>query len=162
MGPIRLFVDPTEQSWLVLNQLLLLEPQVNLLVGRLDRVGTVTDVSTHVNGKVTSDGTWSRLQWVGGTQDGSTLLHNVLTLPDGGENWTREHVGQQRWEEWLLLQVRVVGSQQGLGWGNKLDTDELVTTVLETTKNGGDEASLDTIWLDSNESSLVVRHWLEL
>ncbi|GEQ72980.1 hypothetical protein JCM33374_g6670 [Metschnikowia sp. JCM 33374] len=62
----KTLVDQESKS-AVLNQLLLLEPQTNLLVGRSNRVGTVANVSTHVNGKVTSDGTWGRLQWVGGT-----------------------------------------------------------------------------------------------
>lgn len=106
-----LLVDPGEQSWLVVNQFFFLEPQVDFFVGRFNRVGTVSDVSTHVNGKVTSDGTWSRVQWVGGTQNSSTLFDNVFTFPDSSQDWTGQHVRQQRWEEWFFLQVRVVGSQ---------------------------------------------------
>ncbi|KAH3664594.1 hypothetical protein OGATHE_003409 [Ogataea polymorpha] len=84
---------PPVHGWLVVNKLLLLEPQIDLLLGVLNRVGTVDDVSAHVQSKITSDGTWSRLQWVSGTQQGSTLLDNVLSLPNGGQNWTRHHVG---------------------------------------------------------------------
>lgn len=108
----------------------------------------MANVSTHVNGKVTSDGTWSGLQWVGSTKNGSTLLDNVLTLPNGGEDWAGKHVRQQGWEEWLLSQVGVVGLQQGLSWGNELDTDELETSVLESTEDRGDQTSLDTVWLE--------------
>lgn len=154
---IRLLVDPREDGWLVLNQLLLLEPQTNLLVGRLNRVRTVSNVSTHVNGKVTSNGTWSRLQWVGGTQDSSTLLDDVLTLPDSSQDWARQHVRQQGWEEWLLLQVLVVLSQQRLRWGAQLNGNQLVASVLESGQDRGDQASLDSVWLNGNEGSLV-RH----
>lgn len=159
----RLFVDPTGESWLVVDKLLLLEPQGDLVVGRLNRVGTVTHVSTHVNGKVASDGTWGRGQWVGGTKDDSTLLDNVLTLPDSSEDWAGKHVGQQGWEEWLLLEVGVVSSQVSLSWGDKLDGNELVASVLEAAKDGGDKTTLDSVWLDGNECSLVVGHcWRSL
>lgn len=118
----------------------------------------MSDVSTHVNSEVTSDGTWSRVQWVGGTQDSSTLLDNVLTFPDSSQDWAGQHVGQQAWEEWLGLQVVVVVSQQGLRWLAQLDSDQFETSVLESAQDGGDETSLDTVWLDSDESSFVVRH----
>ncbi|EEQ37008.1 conserved hypothetical protein [Clavispora lusitaniae ATCC 42720] len=154
----RLLVDPREHSWLVLNQFLLLEPQTDFLVGGFNRVRTVGNISAHVNSKVTSDGTWGRLQWVGSTQNSSTLLDNVLTFPNGGQNWTRQHVRQQAWEEWLLLQVLVVVSQQFFGWLAQLDADQLEASVFESRQDGGNQSSLDTIWLDSNESSLVVGH----
>ena len=118
----------------------------------------MADVSTHVDGKVTSDGTWSGLQWVGSTKNGSTLLDNVLTFPDGGQDWTRQHVGQQGWEEWLGLQVIVVFSQQRFGWLDQLDTNQLETSVFKSADNGGNQSSLDTIWLDGNEGSFVVGH----
>lgn len=96
-----LLVDPTVHLSLVGDQFLLLEPEGDFLFGRFDRVGTVDDVSAHVKRKVTSDGTWSGLQWVGGTKQSSTLLDNVLTFPDGGEDRAGHHVGEQRWEERL-------------------------------------------------------------
>lgn len=151
----HLLVDPGEHGWLVLNQLLLLEPQGNFLLGRLNRVRAVAHVSTHVNGVVTSDGAWSRSQWVGGTQDGSTLLDNILTFPDGGQHWTRQHVGQQGWEERLGLQVVVVLSQERLRWLAELDAHQLEASVLESAQDLVDQASLDTVGLNGNEGSLV-------
>lgn len=43
------------------------EPEGDLLLGVLDRVTSVADVSADSDGKVTSDGSWSGGQWVGGT-----------------------------------------------------------------------------------------------
>lgn len=64
---INLLVDPSMLGRSVLIELLLLEPKSNLLLGRLNRVGTVADVSTDINSVVESDGTGGRLKRVGGT-----------------------------------------------------------------------------------------------
>jgi hypothetical protein len=48
--------------------LTLLEPESNLLLGVLDGVGTVADVAAHLESEVTTDGTWGTGQWVGGTE----------------------------------------------------------------------------------------------
>ncbi|KAH3660255.1 hypothetical protein OGAPHI_007460 [Ogataea philodendri] len=151
---VNLLVDPSVQGWLVLDKLLLLEPQGDLLLSTLNRVGTVNDVSAHVQGEVTSDGTWSRLQWVGGTKQNSSLLDDILTFPNGGQDWAREHVRQQGWEEWLGLQVRVVFSQQRLVGQSQLDTNKLESLVLESSEDLWEDTSLDSVWLDCNESSL--------
>lgn len=118
----------------------------------------MADVSTHVDGVVTSDGTGGRLQGVGGAQDGSTLLDNVLTFPDGGEDGTGHHVRQQRGEERLFLQVGVVFSQLRFGGSAQLDGNQLVTSVFESREDGANETSLDTVGLDGNESSFSVGH----
>lgn len=67
---LRLLVDPVELGRLPGDDITILEPQSNLLLGVLDRVGTVADVATDVNGVVTTDGAGGRGQGVGGTQDG--------------------------------------------------------------------------------------------
>lgn len=90
------------------------------------RVGTVADVSADGEGKVTSDGTGGGLQGVGGTQDGSTGLDSVQTLPDHTDNGTRVHVLDQTGEEGLLLQVGVVVFQVFLTGSAHLQSDELI------------------------------------
>lgn len=65
-----LLVDPVELSGLVALDLLWLEPQSNLLLRALNRVGTVADVATDIDGIVTSDGARGRSKRVGGTEDG--------------------------------------------------------------------------------------------
>lgn len=157
---MHLLVDPSGHGGLVVAQLLLLEPQSDLLLSRLDRVRAVADVSAHVQGKVTSDGTRGRGQGVGGTQNGSTGLDSILTLPNSGENRSRQHVGQQGGEEGLGLQVSVVLLQLVLRGRHQLDGDQLETSVLKARENGGNEASLDTIRLNSDKSSLGVGHFV--
>jgi hypothetical protein len=127
----------------------------------------VADVSADGEGKVTSDGTGGGSQGVGGTQDGSTGLDGVQTLPDHTDDGTRVHVLDQTGEEGLLLQVGVVVFQVFLTRGTHLQTDELMTgsrstgksdqvsnvtylvaSLLESGDDFTDESSLDTVRLD--------------
>jgi hypothetical protein len=55
-----LLVNPVELAGLVLNHITLGEPESNLLFGILYTIAAVADISTNVNGKVTTDSTWSR------------------------------------------------------------------------------------------------------
>lgn len=66
---LSLLVDPVELGSLVADGLTLLEPESNLLLGVLDGVGAVADVSADIDGEVTTDGTGGRSQGVGGTED---------------------------------------------------------------------------------------------
>src|SRR6478735_3668979 len=70
MTDLSLLVDPAELGGLPGDNLTLLEPESNLLLGVLDGVGTVADVAADVDGKVTTDGTGRRGKGVGGTEDG--------------------------------------------------------------------------------------------
>lgn len=56
----------------------LLEPESNLLLGVLDRVGAVADVASDIDGKVATDGTWEGGEGVGGTEKGWDMLGTVL------------------------------------------------------------------------------------
>lgn len=67
---LSLLVDPVELGGLPGDDLTLLEPESNLLLGVLDGVGTVADVAADVDGEVTTDGTGRRGKGVGGTEDG--------------------------------------------------------------------------------------------
>lgn len=93
---LRLLVDPIEVGHLPGHNLVLAEPQSDLFLGTLDTVGTVADVSTDVNGVVTSDGTWVGSERVGSTKDSSASLAGIATFPDHGDDGTAQHV-------WSLL-----------------------------------------------------------
>lgn len=67
---LGLLVDPVELRALVADNLRVLEPESNLLLGVLDGVGTVADVAADVDGVVATDGAGGRGQGVGGTEDG--------------------------------------------------------------------------------------------
>lgn len=107
----------------------------------------MADVSANVNGVVESDGTGGGLQRVGGTENVSALLDNILTLPHGGENGAGLHVLEQRGEEGLLLEVLVVLSEELLVGVGQLDGDKLETSLLESVEDRSDESSLDTVGL---------------
>ena len=49
--------------------LTLLEPESDFLLGVLDTVGTVADVTSDIDGEVAADGTWGRCKGVGGTEE---------------------------------------------------------------------------------------------
>jgi hypothetical protein len=71
---LRLLVDPVVLGGLPAVELVLLEPESNLLLGVLDGVGTVADVA------------------VGGTEKGTAGLDGVTALPDHGADGARVHV----------------------------------------------------------------------
>lgn len=67
---LGLLVDPVELGSLPADELTLLEPESNLLLGVLDAVGAVADVAADVDGEVTTDGAGGGGEGVGGTEDG--------------------------------------------------------------------------------------------
>ena len=89
---LRLLVDPVVLGGLPAGDLVLLEPESDLLLGVLDRVGTVADVAADVNGEVATDGARSGGSGVGGTEKGTASLDGVTALPDHGADGARVHV----------------------------------------------------------------------
>lgn len=67
---LGLLVDPVELGALPGDELLLLEPESNLLLGVLDAVGAVADVAADIDGEVATDGARGGGEGVGGTEDG--------------------------------------------------------------------------------------------
>lgn len=67
---LGLLVDPVELGSLVADQVALLEPESNLLLGVLDAVGAVADVAADVDGEVATDGARGGGEGVGGTEEG--------------------------------------------------------------------------------------------
>lgn len=72
--------------------LTLLEPEGDLLLAVLDRVGAVADVAADIEGVVTTDGAGSRGKGVGGTKDGAAGLDGITALPDHGADGAGAHV----------------------------------------------------------------------
>jgi len=95
-------VDPVVLGRFPLENLTLLEPESDFLLGILDTVGTVADVASDIDGIVTTDGTWERVFWVGGTEDGTAGLDSITTFPNHGEDRSAQHVLDESWEEWLV------------------------------------------------------------
>lgn len=82
---LGLLVDPVELSRLVADHLTLLEPESNLLLGVLDRVGAVADVAADVDGEVATDGARGGGQGVGGAEE-DCCRYSVSIGPDKSSN----------------------------------------------------------------------------
>ena len=85
-------VDPVKLSRLPALDLLLAEPQSNLLLGALNAVGAVANVAADIDGKIAANGTRSGFQRFGCTQDGTASLDDVTTFPDHCADRTRGHI----------------------------------------------------------------------
>merc|ERR1712115_221201 len=151
---LNLLVDPRLGGMSVAHELLRLEPKGDLLLGRVDGVRAVTDVSADIDAKVASDGAWGGSERVCGAEHGSALLDGVLALPNHGTDWATVHVVDKSSEEALAAEVGVVLLEVSLAWHAELHGDQLVASLLESSDNVGDKASLDTVRLDGNEGSL--------
>lgn len=155
---LRLLVDPVELGRLVGDDIAILEPEGNLLLGVLDGVGAVADVAADVDGVVATDGAGGGGKGVGGTEKDTTGLNGITALPNHGADGARVHVLNETSEEGLVLEVGVVGLEVLLAGGHELDGDELEATGLEARDDRADQAALNAIRLDGNEG-LLGRHF---
>lgn len=80
----------------------------NLAVGRVNGIGSVADIASGLDAEVSADGSWGGSEWVGSSEHGTSLLDDVKSLPDHGDDWSRAHVLDEGWEEWFVLEVLVV------------------------------------------------------
>lgn len=129
----------------------------------------MADVSANSDGKVSSDGTWGRGQWVGSTKQGSSSLDGIGSLPYHGTDRSGIHVLDETGEERLRRKIFVVLLEMSLSRSAELQGCELVSPFLESRNDFSDESlnqlsvktsgkstnvtltSLDTIRFDSNE-----------
>ena len=57
------------------------EPKGNLLVGGLDGVRSVDDVSDDIDAEISSDGSGGGVRRLGGAEHDSSSLNGIVTLP---------------------------------------------------------------------------------
>jgi hypothetical protein len=67
---LSLLIDPVKLSALPADDIAVLEPESNLLLGVLDAVGAVADVATDIDSVVAADGAGGRGKRVCGAEDG--------------------------------------------------------------------------------------------
>eukprot|EP01084_Bolivina_argentea_P231847 390885_1 len=90
-----LLVDVRVGRLVPLDHFLGLEPKGDLMLSRLNGIGTMTDVTADVDREVTTDGTGERVGRVGGAEENATGLDDTLALPHHGDNGARgEEVGE--------------------------------------------------------------------
>jgi hypothetical protein len=126
------------------------EPKLNLSVGRFNGVGSVTDVASDFNAKISTDGSGGGVRWHGCTQHLASLEDSVLSLPDHAYNRSRSHVSDETRKELFLLEVNVMLSHVFDSRSTKLHSNKLVSLGLESLDNFSNKSSLDAIRLDHN------------
>jgi hypothetical protein len=119
----------------------------------------VADIPANVDAKVTSDGSWAGLSWSGLSEHHSAGGDDPCTLPDHSHNWSHGHVVNQTGEETFLGQISVVSFHMFLSWSAQFHCDQLETFLFKSLGDLTDKSSLDTVWLDHDESSLVFAHF---
>lgn len=152
-----LLIDPLVSSVVsVVRDLLISEPEGDLSLGRLDRVGTVDEVASNVDGKVATDGARGGISGVGGTDQLASVDDGVLSFPDHRDDSSRREVLAESGEEGARLEVIVVlGGKLG-GGDENLDSDQLEALRLEASNQLTYQTTLDRIRLESDESALVL------
>ena len=94
-------VHPLGGVVLPLDELIVREPESNLLLGALDGVRSMDDVSANINAEIATDGAWFGVRWLGGTEHLASGSDGVVTFPDHGDDWARGGVVHESCEEWL-------------------------------------------------------------
>ena len=130
------------------------EPEINFVVGGLNGVGSVADVSTDINAVVSSDGSWFGIEWLGGTEHFSSGKDGIITFPNHAADWSGGSVLNESVEEFLGGKISVVLLEFFLSWLGEFHGNELEPFGFKSRDDGTDESSLDTIWFDHDVCSL--------
>lgn len=143
---------------LVLADLGLIEPEGNLVVGRLNGIRSVDDVAADIDGEITTDGTRKRLKGTSLTEHLTDLLDNVNTLPNHANNRAGRHVLNKSREEGLASKVSIVLLEELLGGALHLEGNKLVTTLLEALHDLVNKTALDAVGLNHDIGTLGLGH----
>jgi hypothetical protein len=150
-----LLIDPLETSVVVVvGNLLLSEPKSDLSLGSVDRVGTVDEVASNIDGEVATERTRSGVVGVCGTDELTASNNGTLSFPYHCNDSSRGEVLNKTREEGTSLQIIVVlGGELG-GGNDDFDSDQLESLGLETGNHFTNQSTLNSIGLEGNESAL--------
>lgn len=132
------------------------EPKGDLLLGALNGVRSVANVSSNIDGEVSTDGSGGGFRGLGGTKHDSASLDGTHALPDHAAHRATGHVVDEATEEALGGKVGVVGLKKLTSGGEKLHGLELEALLLEAGDDLTDETPLHAIRLDHDVSSKFV------
>lgn len=104
----EVLVNPGHGDGVVLGQLLILEPEANLLLGRVHGVGAMANIAANLDAKVSPDGSGQGGGRVGLAQHHAAGLDHVQALPHHGDHGSGAHVLDETGEKWLAGEVGVV------------------------------------------------------
>ena len=146
-------VDLAAENGVVLSETLR-EPHSEFLLAILNAVRSVDDVASNLDAVHATDAAGVRVLGVGGTNDLSSLLDDILTLEGNSDNGAADDVVNQRGEERLGREIRIVTLSEILGDIHELEATESVALCQEAVEDGGNQVALDAIRLDHDESGL--------
>merc|ERR1712168_94100 len=151
--PEELLEDLSMYRQTIVHHLTLLKPQGNFCVRRVHRITSMDDIPTHIDGEITSDGSWFGLQRISLPKHLSSLFHHVLTLPNHGNHGAGGNMADESGEERSWLQVSVMLVQQFFISLQHLHGNEFVSTLLEPLDDISDQSSFHSIRLDHDEGT---------
>lgn len=71
---------------------------------------------------------------------------------NSGNHKSGQLTSDQTREEWLVTEILVVLLKMLSSWADQLGSYQLVTSLLKAGDDVSDQTSLDTIWLNCNET----------
>ena len=135
------------------------EPEGDFLSSGFGTVRSVADVAADVEGEVTTDGAGGGSGGVGFTEEGAALLDDVDAFPDHTDDGAGGEEFAEGGEEGLGGEVTVVGLGLFHGGLHELEGDELEALLFEALDDFTNEATLDTVGLNSDEGTFS-RHYV--
>lgn len=135
------------------------EPKTNLLLGALNRVRAVADVTADFDAEITTDGTRKRVVRASLTEQLAARTNNIVTLPGHADNGAGRHVLDQAREERLGGKVGIVLFEKLLGGLCELHGNKLESLLFESLDNLTDEPTLDAIGLDHDIGAFRGHVW---
>jgi hypothetical protein len=124
---------------------------IDLLVGRVNRIGSVANVAADFNAQITPDGSWVTVGRHGGTEHLTSSHDGILSFPNHGTNWAGSHVFDQAREKLLFLQIDIVFLHVLLARLGQLHGHKLESLGFKSLDNFTNESALDTIGLCRND-----------
>ena len=94
----------------------------------------MNNVAANINAEVTANGAWLGGQWVGSSDDLSSGLHDVLSFPAHGADWSGADVLDETTEERLGGEIGIVSLSMSLERREKKRTEEMKKQNKNTKK----------------------------
>mmetsp|Transcript_26623 Transcript_26623/g.83645 ORF Transcript_26623/g.83645 Transcript_26623/m.83645 type:complete len:237 (+) Transcript_26623:73-783(+) len=130
------------------------EPQLNLLLGVLDRIGAVADVPADLDAKVAADGAGLALGGLGRAEHLAAGDDSAISRPHHAEDRAGHHVVDHALEETLAGKVGVVLLHVLARRRHQLGREQLEALLLEALEDVTDQPALHAVGLDHDVSAL--------
>ena len=132
------------------------EPHGNFSFGRFHSIGTVADVASNVEAKVTTNGTGGTFEGHGFTQHDAAGLDGVKAFPHHAADGSRGHVFNESREKFLGFEVGVVIFQTFFGRGLQFKGLQFETTLFEALDDLANKTTLDTVGFDHDVGAFFI------